>query len=509
MMMTRQERVLRLCYGRLKEVPKRPQEERIRDFAEVSLGLDERWARKEAARCFVCAHPNCVEGCPAEVNIPKFIAHVREGEFKEALRTIKETNSLPGVCGRVCPQEDQCERNCKLGRKGQPVSILKLERFVADWCREHYGTDWERVEIEKNGQEQEERSSRSTASASRSALKVAVVGSGPAGLTCAADLAKLGYEVTVFEALHELGGVLVYGIPEFRLPNSIVEEEIRYIRSLGVEFLTDVVIGKTLTIEDLFQEGFEAVFIATGAGAPIFPKIPGINLNRVYSANEFLTRSNLMRAYRFPEYDTPIYVGERVAVIGGGNVAMDAARTALRLRAGAGAGKVYLVYRRSEEEMPARVEEVHHAKEEGIEFILLAGPTRILGEEHVEGLECIRMRLGEPDESGRRRPIPIPGSEFTLDVDTVILAIGQEVNPLLQRATAGLETDKHNRIIVDREGRTNLEGVFAGGDVTSGAATVIRAIGDGKRAAKAIHAYLQEKCAPLGAVAGIRTEEQG
>lgn len=483
--MMRQERVLRLCYGRLKEVPKRPWEERIRDFAEVSLGLDERWARKEAARCFVCDHPNCVNGCPAEVNIPRFIAHVREGRFKEALLTIKETNSLPGICGRVCPQEDQCEKNCKLGRKGQPVSILKLERFVADWCREHYGTAWERVEIERNGH------------------KVAVVGSGPAGLTCAADLAKLGYEVTVFEALHELGGVLVYGIPEFRLPNYIVEEEIRYIRGLGVEFLTDVVIGKTLTIEDLFREGFEAIFIATGAGAPIFPEIPGINLNRVYSANEFLTRSNLMRAYRFPEYDTPIYVGERVAVIGGGNVAMDAARTALRL----GAKKVYLVYRRSEEEMPARIEEVRHAKEEGIEFVLLASPTRVLGEEHVEGLECIRMKLGEPDSSGRRRPIPIPGSEFTLDVDTVILAIGQRVNPLLQRATAGLATDKWDCIIVDREGRTTLEGVFAGGDVISGAATVIKAIGDGKRAARAIHAYLQEKHAHLEV--GMRARGQG
>lgn len=475
----KQERVLQLCYGRLEEVPKRAWEERIADFEEVSLGLDERWARKEAARCFVCDHPNCVEGCPAEVDIPRFISHVREGEFKEALLTIKETNSLPGVCGRVCPQENQCEKHCKLGRKGQPVSILKLERFVADYCRRHYGTEWERVEIKRLGR------------------KVAVVGSGPAGLTCAADLAKLGYEVTVFEALHELGGVLVYGIPEFRLPNHIVEEEVRYIQGLGVEFLTDMIIGRTLTIEDLRERGYEAIFVATGAGAPTFLNIEGINLNRVYSANEFLTRSNLMRAYRFPEYDTPIYVGERVAVVGGGNTAMDSARTALRL----GARKVYLVYRRSEEEMPARIEEIRHAEEERIEFLLLANPVRILGEDHVEGMECIRMRLGEPDESGRRRPIPIEGSEFTLDVDTVIMAIGQRVNPLLQRATAELEVDRWNRIVADHEGRTSMEGVFAGGDVVSGEATVIEAIGDGKQAARAIHSFLEEKHAPVEVVA--------
>jgi glutamate synthase (NADPH/NADH) small chain len=480
----KQERVLKLCYGRLEEVPKRAWAERIRDFAEVSLGLDERWARKEATRCFVCDHPNCVEGCPAEVKIPQFIEHVRKGEFEEALAVIKETNSLPGVCGRVCPQEEQCERNCKLGRKGQPVSILKLERFVADWCRAHGAAEGPRVEIERNGH------------------KVAVVGSGPAGLTCAADLAKLGYEVTVFEALHELGGVLVYGIPEFRLPNIIVEEEVRDIRRLGVEFLTDVIIGKTLTIQDLRELGYEAVFIGTGAGAPILPDIPGINLNGVYSANEFLTRSNLMRAYRFPEFDTPIYVGKRVAVVGGGNVAMDSARTALRL----GAEKVYLVYRRSREEMPARIEEVRHAEEEGIEFVLLTNPTRVLGRERVEGLECIRMRLGEPDSSGRRRPIPIEGSEFTMEVDTVIMAIGQDVNPLLQRATEGLAHDRWDRIQVDATGQTTLEGVFAGGDVISGAATVIKAIGDGKRAARSIHAYLQAKHAP---VAAQRAEVRG
>lgn len=486
----KQTRVLKLCYGKLEAVPRRLKEERIKDFNEVSLGLTEEWARKEAARCLICDHPNCVEGCPAEVDIPRFISYIKEGEYRRAIATIKETNSLPGICGRVCPQEDQCEKNCKLGRKGDPISILKLERFVADYERLNYGSysearndrhndKHEVLEVEKLGQ------------------KVAVVGSGPAGLTAAADLAKMGYDLTVFEALHEFGGVLVYGIPEFRLPNPIVAGEVEYIKSLGVEFLTDIIIGRTLTIEDLFDRGYEAIFVATGAGAPIFPNIEGIHLNRVYSANEFLTRSNLMRAYRFPNYDTPIKVGERVAVVGGGNVAMDSARTALRL----GAKKVYLVYRRSEEEMPARVEEVNHAKEEGIIFKLLAAPVKVLGDQEVEEMECIKMELGEPDESGRRRPIPIEGSEFVLEVDMVIMAIGQRVNPLLQAATAELEIDRWNRIVTDREGLTTIEGVFAGGDVVSGAATVIKAIGDGKRAARAIHSFLQEKHAPVEAVA--------
>jgi glutamate synthase (NADPH/NADH) small chain len=452
-------------------MPQRPVKERIRDFFEVPLGLPEDVAVEEARRCLQCKKPSCVKGCPVEIDIPGFIGLLGEGRFDEAIAKIKEKNSLPAICGRVCPQEDQCEKECVLGKKGQPIAIGYLERFLADYEREKGIT---------------------TPPLPRPIpKKVAVIGSGPAGLTCAGELAKMGYQVTIFEALHAPGGVLVYGIPEFRLPKAIVRQEVEYVKSLGVEIQVNMVVGKTFTLEDLRDAGYEAFFIGTGAGLPYFLNIPGENLNGIYSANEFLTRSNLMKAYLFPRYDTPIKVGRRVAVIGGGNVAMDAARTALRL----GAEEVCLVYRRTKKEMPARIEEIERAEEEGVNCVILTTPVRFVGNENgwVTGMECIQMELGEPDESGRRRPVPIPGSEFIIPADTVVVAIGQGPNPLLLETIKGLVLNKRGYIVADPEtGATNLRGVFAGGDIVTGAATVISAMGAGKRAARAIDRFFQD-----------------
>ena len=451
------------------QVPMREQDPkvRIRNFEEVPFGYTPEEAVSEAERCLQCKRAPCIQGCPVNINIPKFIREIREGDFRAAIRTIKETNNLPAICGRVCPQETQCQAVCTLGKKYEPVAIGRLERFVADWEYEHG------VELPEVGKP--------------TGFRVAVVGSGPAGLTCAADLRRFGHGVTIFEALHEPGGVLMYGIPEFRLPKRIVRAEIENLLKMGVELKLNVVVGRTVTIDELFASGYHAVFVGSGAGLPKFLGIPGENLIGIYSANEFLTRVNLMRAYLFPEYDTPIKVGKRVAVVGGGNVAMDAARTALRL----GAERVVVLYRRTEAEMPARREEVHHAKEEGVEFEFLANPVRFLDTGgKVSGVECIRMELGEPDESGRRRPIPIPNSNFVIPVDTVIVAIGNDPHPLVPRTTPGLATTKHGTIVADEEGRTSREGVFAGGDIVTGAATVISAMGAGKRAALAIHRYL-------------------
>ncbi|AEG15498.1 glutamate synthase (NADPH), homotetrameric [Desulfofundulus kuznetsovii DSM 6115] len=447
--------------------------ERIRNFNEVALGYDEETAVAEAKRCLQCKKEPCRQGCPVEVDIPAFIRLVAERDFAGAIKKIKEKNALPAVCGRVCPQENQCEKYCTLGKKHEPVGIGRLERFCADW------------ELTRGVLPQEV--------APPTGFKVAVVGSGPAGLTCAADLAKLGHRVTVFEALHVAGGVLMYGIPEFRLPKRVVQAEIENLKKLGVEIVTNAVVGKFATVDELMEEeGFDAVFIGTGAGLPYFMNIPGENSCGVYSANEFLTRTNLMKAYLFPEWDTPIKVGRKVAVIGGGNVAMDAARTALRL----GAEESWIVYRRSEKELPARHEEVEHAKEEGIKFAFLTNPVRILADENgwVKGMECLRYELGEPDESGRRRPVPIPGSEFVMDVDTVVVAIGQAPNPLVPRTTRGLELGRKGNIVADPQtGATSKPGVFAGGDVVTGAATVILAMGAGRIAARSIHDYLMKK----------------
>ena len=454
------------------EMPTQAPEVRARNFSEVALGYPMEVALEEAKRCLNCKNRPCVSGCPVNVNIPDFIMKIKEGDFEGAYRIINETSSLPAVCGRVCPQETQCESKCTMGIKFEPVGIGRLERFVADW---HNANATEKaVPPAPNGH------------------RVAIVGSGPAGLTCAGDLAKKGYKVSVFEALHTAGGVLVYGIPEFRLPKSIVAKEVETLKELGVEIETNVVIGKTLTVDELFDMGFEAVFIGSGAGLPNFMNIPGESLKGVYSANEFLTRSNLMKAY-LEHPNTPIMKGGNVAVVGGGNVAMDAARTALRL----GAAHVYIVYRRSMEELPARREEVEHAMEEGIDFRLLNNPVEILGYQNpddprdpkngfVTGMRCIRMELGEPDAKGRRRPVPIPGSEFTLDVDTVIMAIGTSPNPLIKNTTEGLEVNNHGGIIVNEDGLTSREHVYAGGDAVTGAATVISAMGAGKIAAKAI-----------------------
>lgn len=447
--------------------------ERIRNFNEVALGYDEETAVAEAKRCLQCKKEPCRQGCPVEVDIPAFIRLVAQRDFAGAIKKIKEKNALPAVCGRVCPQENQCEKYCTLAKKHEPVGIGRLERFCADW------------ELARGVQPQEV--------APPTGFKVAVVGSGPAGLTCAADLAKLGHRVTIFEALHVAGGVLMYGIPEFRLPKRVVQAEIENLKKLGVEIVTNAVVGKFATVDDLMEEeGFDAVFIGTGAGLPYFMNIPGENSCGVYSANEFLTRTNLMKAYLFPEWDTPIKVGRKVAVIGGGNVAMDAARTALRL----GAEESWIVYRRSEKELPARHEEVEHAKEEGIKFAFLTNPVRILADENgwVKGMECLRYELGEPDESGRRRPVPIPGSEFVMEVDTVVVAIGQAPNPLVPRTTRGLELGKKGNIVADPQtGATSKPGVFAGGDVVTGAATVILAMGAGRVAARSIHDYLMKK----------------
>jgi len=446
---------------------------RIKNFDEVALGYTPEQAIEEAKKCLQCRNPRCITGCPVEVPIKDFIRLIVEGDFMAAAAKIKETNSLPAICGRVCPQETQCEAKCVYGIRNEPIAIGRLERFVADYAREH-GEELPEI-LPKNGK------------------RVAVVGSGPAGLTCAGDLAKLGYEVTIFEAFHKPGGVLVYGIPEFRLPKEIVAKEVEYLKKLGVEIKCNYVIGKIRTVDQLLDEdGYDAVFLGTGAGAPNFMRIPGMNLINVYSANEFLTRVNLMKAYKFPEYDTPVRVGNRVVVIGGGNVAMDAARTAKRL----GAEEVYIVYRRSRKEMPARLEEVHHAEEEGIKFQLLTNPVEILGNDKgaVVGMTCVRMELGEPDESGRRRPIPIPNSEFVIDADTVIVAIGNSPNPIVTQTTPGLELTKWGTIVVDEEtGRTSRPRIFAGGDIVTGAATVISAMGAGKRAARSIHEFLSKK----------------
>lgn len=458
----------------LNKVPVREQEPAVRakNFEEVCLGYNKEEAMKEAERCINCKNAQCVKGCPVSINIPKFISEVKAGNIEQAYQTISESSALPAVCGRVCPQESQCEGKCIRGIKGDPISIGKLERFVADWAREN--------EIKPLGAEK------------KNGKKVAVIGSGPAGLTCAGDLAKLGYDVTIFEALHEAGGVLVYGIPEFRLPKErVVKAEIENVKALGVHIDTNVVIGKSTTIDELMdEEGFDAVFIGSGAGLPKFMGIPGEQANGVFSANEYLTRSNLMKAFD-ENSTTPIMRGNKVAVVGGGNVAMDAARTALRLGA-----EVHIVYRRSEEELPARVEEVHHAKEEGIIFDLLTNPVEIIPDEKgwVAGMKCVKMELGEPDESGRRRPVVKEGSEFVLDVDTVIMSLGTSPNPLISSTTAGLEVNKWKCIVADEtNGKTTKEGVYAGGDAVTGAATVILAMGAGKAAAKGIHEYLSDK----------------
>ena len=455
----------------LKKVPVREQAPKVRatNFDEVCLGYNKEEAMEEASRCLGCKKAKCVEGCPVSIHIPDFIHQVKEGNIEEAYRIISESSALPAICGRVCPQESQCEGKCIRGIKGEAVSIGKLERFVADWARE-------------NG-------IKPTAPAEKNGKKVAVIGSGP---SCAGDLAKMGYDVTIFEALHKAGGVLVYGIPEFRLPKSaVVEKEVENVKALGVKIETNVIIGKSTTIDELMdKEGFEAVFIGSGAGLPMFMGIPGENANGVFSANEFLTRNNLMKAFR-DDYDTPIAHGKKVAVVGGGNVAMDAARTALRLGA-----EVHIIYRRSEAELPARAEEVHHAKEEGIIFDLLTNPKEILVDENdwVKGIRLVKMELGEPDASGRRRPVEIPGSEYEIDVDTVIMSLGTSPNPLISSTTIGLDTNKRKCIIADEEtGKTSKEGVYAGGDAVTGAATVILAMGAGKAAAKGIDEFLKNK----------------
>jgi len=452
-------------------MPEQAPAERVRNFKEVPLGYSDETARLETSRCLQCKRPTCVDGCPVRIDIPGFIRAIGDGEFLESIRVIKLTNSLPAVCGRVCPQEEQCEKLCVLAKKGESVAIGKLERFAADYERER-----ERLVItppveKKNG-------------------RVAIVGSGPAGLTAAGELAKMGYHVTVFEAFHSAGGVLVYGIPEFRLPKAIVQYEVDALIKLGVEIVLNRVIGSAGTVNELLAEGFDAVFIGTGAGLPLFLEIPGENLRGVYSANEYLTRANLMKAYRFPEYDTPIARGDSIAVIGGGNVAMDSARMALRL----GSKKVNLIYRRSRVEMPARVEEVHHAEEEGVVFHLLTNPVRFIGDEmgRLRAVECVRMELGEPDESGRRRPVVVKGSEFSIDAEVAVVAIGNGPNPLIPRTTPGLELNKRGNIVADEESmKTSRRGVFAGGDIVTGAATVILAMGAGRKAALAIDKYLK------------------
>lgn len=452
-------------------MPEQDPKVRARNFEEVSYGYTEEMAVEEAQRCLNCKNMPCVSGCPVNVQIPKFIHAIAEGKFPEAISIIKESSALPAVCGRVCPHESQCESKCVRGIKGEPVAIGRLERFAADWDMKN--GKHEAVKPESNGH------------------KVAVIGAGPSGLTCAGDLAKKGYDVTIFEAFHKAGGVLVYGIPEFRLPKAIVQKEVDGLKAMGVKVMTDMVIGKVLSIDELFEDmGFEAVFVGSGAGLPMFMNIEGEDLVGVYSANEFLTRINLMKAYR-DDYDTPIRKGKNVAVVGGGNVAMDAARSAMRL----GAEHVYIIYRRSEEELPARKEEVHHAKEEGIEFMLLNNPVKINGDEdsNVKSIECIRMELGEPDASGRRRPIPIEGSNHEIPVDTVIMSLGTSPNPLIRTTTKGLEANKRGCLIADEHMATTREGVFAGGDAVTGAATVILAMGAGKTAAASIDEYIQNK----------------
>ncbi len=453
------------------KMPEQEPEERKKNFEQVNVGLPSEIALIEAQRCIQCKKPFCVGGCPVGIDIPGFIRLIAEGDFIGAARKLKETNSLPAVCGRVCPQEEQCEAPCVLGKKGSPVAIGNLERFAADFELEH--GDIKIPDLPKS-----------------TGKRVAIVGSGPAGLTAAGELAKCGHKVTIFEALHKPGGVLIYGIPEFRLPKKILEKEVNYVKNLGVEIVTNYVVGKTETIDELLSNGFHAAFLGTGAGLPYFMNIPGENLNGVYSSNEYLTRVNLMKAYLFPSYDTPVFSGKNVAVIGGGNTAMDAVRTSKRL----GADHSYIIYRRSRNEMPARVEEAKHAEEEGIEFCLLTNPTRIIGNEKgwVNGIECLKMELGEPDASGRRKPVPIKGSEYIIDVDTVVMAIGNGANPLIPMTTDGLDTNKYGYIVADLKNcATSKKGVFAGGDIVRGGATVILAMGDGKTAARAIDEYLK------------------
>ncbi|NQS99722.1 MAG: NADPH-dependent glutamate synthase [Candidatus Omnitrophica bacterium] len=456
------------------KMPNQDPKQRIKNFNSVALGLSEQQAMEEAKRCLSCKRAVCLQGCPVEIDIPRFIGLIAKGEFGQAAEALKDKNNLPAICGRVCPQETQCEQFCILAKKEVPVAIGALERFAADWQINHSA---DKKPIVKKGKQKS---------------KVAVIGSGPAGLTCAADLAKMGYRVSVFESLHQTGGVLVYGIPEFRLPKRIVALEVDYIRDLGVEIIKNVLVGKTIKLDELFSQGYLAIFIAVGAGLPQFMGIPGENLDRVYSANEFLTRVNLMRANLFPEYDTPLNTGKRIAVIGGGNVAFDAARCALRL----GAEQVFIVYRRTEKEMPARSEEIENAKEEGVSFHILTLPTKIIGDAqgYVKAMQCLKMRLGDQDASGRRRPVPIAGSEFVLDIDTVIVAIGQRPNPLLTGTEPGLDTARGGIIQVEENTQaTNLEGVYAGGDIATGAATVISAMGAGKRAARAIDEFIRRK----------------
>ncbi|SEM30909.1 sulfide dehydrogenase (flavoprotein) subunit SudA [Syntrophus gentianae] len=455
------------------KMPEQDPKVRIHNYNEVPIGYSEETALKEASRCIQCKKPGCRTGCPVGVDIPAFINLIAEGKFIEAAWKLKEDSALPAVCGRVCPQESQCEKFCILGKKDEPVAVGRLERFAADYERNSGQVKIPEL-APKNGK------------------KVAVVGGGPAGLTVAGDLIKLGYEVTIYEALHKPGGVLVYGIPEFRLPKSIVEAEINYLEKLGVKVVCNAVIGRLETIDELFAEGYNAVFLGVGAGAPVFMGIPGENLSGIYSANEYLTRSNLMKAYLFPEYDTPIVKGKNVAVIGGGNVAMDSVRTALRL----GADNAYIIYRRSEVELPARSEEVHHAKEEGVQFKLLTNPVEYIGDENgwVTGIKCVEMELGEPDQSGRRSPIVKKGSEFVINCDTVVVSVGTNANPIIPMTTPGLDTNKWGYIVADEEtGKTSREGVYAGGDIVTGSATVILAMGAGKKAAASIHEYLSKK----------------
>ncbi len=454
-----------------------PASERKSNFQEVDLGYTEEQAILEAQRCLQCPTHPCISGCPVMINIPAFIKAITEKDYQKSIDIIHNTNSLPAVTGRVCPQEIQCQAKCVVGNVGDPVSIGRLERFVADW------------ELKKKREQAAQEKEKT--SAENKTKKVAVIGAGPAGLTCAGELRKRGYEVTIFEGFHESGGVLVYGIPEFRLPKSIVYQEIEELEKSGVKILTNALIGRTLTIPELLDKDFDAVFIGTGSGLPKFMGIEGENLSGVFSANEFLTRVNLMKAYKFPEYDTPIKVGKNIAVIGGGNVAMDAARTALRL----GAEKVYVIYRRTREEMPARVEEIAHAEEEGIIFNFLTNPIRYIGDENgfVKQIECNKMELGEPDESGRRRPVPIENSNFTIDIDEVIVAIGTNPNPIIAKTTEGLKTGPKGEIVIDEKGMTSVPGVFAGGDIVTGSATVILAMGMGRNAARYIDEYLQSK----------------
>jgi len=452
------------------EVPAQDPDIRRNNYEEVAIGFDENTAIEEAQRCLQCKNPLCMQGCPVSINIPKFIAEIAKGAMDEAIRTIRNTNSLPAVCGRVCPQESQCEKTCVLAKKGKSVAIGALERFIADYDRKNQISK-EEVTVSSTGK------------------KIGIIGAGPAGLTAAGYLAKLGHQVTIFEAFHEAGGVLIYGIPEFRLPKDIVRSEIKALENLGVEYSFNTLVGRTITIEELLADHFSALFVAPGAGLPVFMHLPGENLCGVYSANEFLTRVNLMKAFEFPKVDTPVFCGKRIAVIGGGNTAMDAARTALRMNP----EEVYIIYRRTEKEMPARLEEIHHAKEEGIKFLELTNPISYAGNDNgwVQEMECIRMELGEPDASGRRRPVAVPGSNFTLPVDTVIVAIGAKTNDLIMRTTQGLETSKWGYLVVDPETQmTTRPGIFAGGDIASAEATVISAMGQGRRAGKAMHDYV-------------------